>query len=65
MMQNMRQGIPRIFKQGTKHTHGVEEAILKNIEACQELTEMTRTSLGPNGACFFSSIVVLGGVVAR
>lgn len=28
---------------------GLEEAVLKNIEACKELAVMVRTSMGPNG----------------
>eukprot|EP01097_Dermamoeba_algensis_P009828 TRINITY_DN706_c0_g1_i11.p1 TRINITY_DN706_c0_g1~~TRINITY_DN706_c0_g1_i11.p1 ORF type:complete len:538 (+),score=114.03 TRINITY_DN706_c0_g1_i11:38-1615(+) len=38
-----------IFKDGTRHFTGLEETILKNIDACNELTKLTRTSLGPNG----------------
>ena len=49
MMKNMRRGIPNIFKEGTKHREGVQEATLRNIEACSALADMTRTSLGPNG----------------
>lgn len=49
MMQNMRQGVPALFKGGTKHLTGVEATILRNIEACADLADMTRTSLGPNG----------------
>lgn len=28
---------------------GLEEAVLKNIDACKQLSQMTRTSLGPQG----------------
>lgn len=35
--------------QGTRHYTGVEESIIKNIEAVKELSSMTRTSFGPNG----------------
>jgi len=28
---------------------GLEEAILRNVEACKKLSDITRTSLGPNG----------------
>ena len=28
---------------------GLEEAVYRNIAAIKELTEITRTSLGPNG----------------
>jgi T-complex protein 1 subunit theta len=27
----------------------MEEAVLKNINACKEISNMTKTSLGPNG----------------
>jgi chaperonin GroEL (HSP60 family) len=27
----------------------LEEAMLKNIEACQKIAEIVKTSLGPNG----------------
>jgi len=36
-------------KQGHKHFSGLEEALLKNINACKEIANMTKTSLGPNG----------------
>lgn len=38
-----------LLKEGTKHLSGVDEAVLKNIEAVRELAKKTRTSLGPNG----------------
>jgi len=38
-----------LLKEGTRHFSGLEEAILKNIEACSELSTIVRTSLGPNG----------------
>ena len=28
---------------------GLEEAVLRNIEAAKQLTQITKTSLGPNG----------------
>lgn len=37
------------MKEGYRHYAGLEEAILKNIAACKEISTMTRTSLGPNG----------------
>ncbi len=45
----MRRGIPNLFKQGTSHLSGVEEAVVRNLRACKELAELTRTSLGPQG----------------
>ena len=35
--------------QGSKHFSGLEEAILRNIDACKQLSKMTRSSLGPHG----------------
>lgn len=42
-------GIQSMLKEGHKHLSGLDEAVLKNIEACKELSAITRTSLGPNG----------------
>jgi T-complex protein 1 subunit theta len=42
-------GLTGLLKDGYKHFGGLEEAILKNIEACKGLQAITRTSLGPNG----------------
>jgi len=38
-----------MLKDGYKHLSGLEEAVLKNIEACKALSHITRTSLGPHG----------------
>jgi len=48
-MKNMRRGIPNLFKSGTAHIRGKEEAVHRNIDACKDLASITRTSLGPNG----------------
>jgi len=37
------------LSQGYRHYSGLEEAIMKNIEACKDIAKMCRTSLGPNG----------------
>ena len=37
------------LQDGHKHLSGLEETVLKNIDACKQLSKMTRTSLGPNG----------------
>jgi len=42
-------GLTGLLKDGYKHFAGLEEAILKNVEACKGLADITRTSLGPNG----------------
>lgn len=49
MMKTMKKGIPSLMKDGTRVMSGLEEAILRNIEACKALSEITRTSYGPNG----------------
>lgn len=45
----LRPGIGGMLKEGAKHLSGVEEAVLKNIEACKDLASILRTSMGPNG----------------
>ncbi|CAK60513.1 unnamed protein product (macronuclear) [Paramecium tetraurelia] len=42
-------GFQSMLKEGARHYQGLEEAILKNIQACKEISNMTKTSLGPNG----------------
>ncbi|CAL5382130.1 unnamed protein product [Camellia sinensis] len=42
-------GIQSMLKEGHKHLSGLDEAVLKNIDACKQLSIITRTSLGPNG----------------
>jgi T-complex protein 1 subunit theta len=39
-----------MLKEGHKHFSGLEEAVLRNIDACKALSQITRTSMGPNGA---------------
>jgi len=38
-----------MLKDGGKHFSGVDEALIKNIEACKGLALITKTSLGPYG----------------
>lgn len=38
-----------ILKDGYKHFTGVQQAILKNAEACTQLSRLVSSSLGPNG----------------
>lgn len=38
-----------MLKEGTQHLTGLDEAVLRNIEAAKKLTQLCRTSLGPNG----------------
>jgi len=42
-------GITGLLKDGGKHFAGVDEALIKNIEACKGLSQITKTSLGPYG----------------
>ncbi|PWN35334.1 putative CCT8-component of chaperonin-containing T-complex [Meira miltonrushii] len=41
-------GMP-LFKDGYKTMSGIEDAVLRNIQAVNELSDMVRTSFGPNG----------------
>jgi T-complex protein 1 subunit theta len=43
-------GFSGLLKDGYKHMQGVDEATLRNIEACKQLAAKLRTSLGPQGA---------------
>lgn len=38
-----------MLKEGAKHYSGLDEAVFRNITACRHLTQITRSSLGPNG----------------
>ncbi|CAE8616857.1 unnamed protein product [Polarella glacialis] len=38
-----------LLKDGGKHFSGLDEALMKNIEACKNLAQITKTSLGPYG----------------
>ena len=42
-------GLTDLLKDWHKHFSGVDEAVLKNIEACKGLSTITRTSIWPNG----------------
>ena len=50
--------IQEFLKDGARHYQGTEEAVLRNIEACKDLTQVVRTSLGPNGSLSFFVLVV-------
>lgn len=47
-MLNTSSGFQNLLKDGYRHYAGLEEAILRNIEACKEISTLTRTSFGPN-----------------
>ncbi|GAB1221221.1 hypothetical protein ENUP19_0071G0045 [Entamoeba nuttalli] len=38
-----------LLKEGTKHLSGLEEAVLKNVEAVRSLSQITKTTFGPQG----------------
>mmetsp|Transcript_12707 Transcript_12707/g.20550 ORF Transcript_12707/g.20550 Transcript_12707/m.20550 type:complete len:539 (-) Transcript_12707:29-1645(-) len=42
-------GMQGLLKEGYKEMSGLEMAIMKNIEAVNDLGKITRTSMGPNG----------------
>lgn len=48
-MFNQQVGVQSLLKEGGKHFAGVDEALLRNIEACKNLARITKTSLGPYG----------------
>lgn len=48
MFQN-KHGLGELLKDGGKHFAGVDEALLKNIEACRDLAKIVQSSFGPNG----------------
>ncbi|TDL22905.1 T-complex protein 1 [Rickenella mellea] len=39
----------QLFKEGYKQLSGIEDAVLRNIQAVAELSDLVRTSFGPNG----------------
>lgn len=43
-------GVQSLLKDGGKSFSGVDEALLKNIEACKDLAKIIRSSFGPNGS---------------
>ncbi|XP_046849515.1 T-complex protein 1 subunit theta-like [Xenia sp. Carnegie-2017] len=38
-----------MLKDGAKHLKGLDEAVFRNIDACKQLTKITKSSYGPNG----------------
>ncbi|XP_069746143.1 T-complex protein 1 subunit theta isoform X2 [Narcine bancroftii] len=42
-------GFAQMLKEGAKHFSGLEDAVYRNIQACKELAQTTRTAYGPNG----------------
>ncbi|TEB37948.1 T-complex protein 1 [Coprinellus micaceus] len=50
----------QLFKDGYKHLQGLDDAVLRNIQAVNELSNTVRTSFGPNGASHTLSLNHLG-----
>lgn len=44
-----KQSFQGFFKEGTRYFQGTDEVLLRNIDAVIDLSELTRTSIGPNG----------------
>jgi len=42
-------GFSSMMKEGAKHLSGVEETVIRNIDACKELAATTRSAYGPYG----------------
>jgi T-complex protein 1 subunit theta len=49
MSYNQAAGLGGMLKKGHKSMEGLQGATLRNVEACHEISTITRTSLGPNG----------------
>ena len=49
MSGGMPYGLQAMLKEGHQHMSGMEEAVFRNIEACKQLSTITKTSMGPNG----------------
>ncbi|XP_071955274.1 T-complex protein 1 subunit theta-like [Antedon mediterranea] len=44
-----RSGLQQMLKDGAKNYQGLDEAVYRNISACKQLAETTRSAFGPNG----------------
>ena len=49
MAYNTAAGLGGMLKKGHRNMEGLEGATIRNVEACREISAITRTSLGPNG----------------
>lgn len=47
--ENPYSAVPSNPKVCSQHFSGLEEAVYRNIQACKELAQTTRTAYGPNG----------------
>lgn len=52
----------QLLKEGTRHLAGVDEAVLKNIDAVREMSKISRTSLGPQGTLPLSLSMLSAGL---
>jgi hypothetical protein len=52
-------GLQAMLKEGYQHLSGLDEAVLKNIEACKALSQLTKSSMGPNGTRIFATIAAV------
>ena len=48
-------GFQSMMKEGARFYSGLEEVAFKNIEACKELAETTKSAYGPNGNLYLAS----------
>ena len=51
-------GLQAMLKEGHKHFSGLDEAVYKNIEAGKQLSQIARTSMGPNGKMLLVKIYI-------
>ena len=58
MATGMPYGLQAMLKDGHKHMQGVDEAVLKNIDAARGLAAIARTSLGPNGSSLVTRVML-------
>lgn len=59
-MNFQRGALTELLKDGSKHIQGVDAAVLRNIEAVKNLSNITKTSLGPNGTNFACIYIFIG-----
>lgn len=46
-----------LFVFHNQHYSGLEEAVYRNIQACKELAQTTRTAYGPNGEAYLFTMM--------
>lgn len=55
----------RGFRRVSQHISGLEDAVLRNIQAVSELSDLVRTSFGPNGASCILLMYTLSIILLR